>query len=129
MPDSRSSTALRQLSGLGREPDPPDRAWAIVTSERNGRLSLPAAACATLGASPGVAVRVAGICQRDALVLCVHGDGRPMTIDRRGRAYLPVAMREQTALLVGAQSDDSVVVITPATVLDRLGDVLAGGHR
>lgn len=130
MHDSRTSTALRQLSGLGRAPDPPGWAWAVVTPEHTGRLGLPTAACAALGASVAAAMRVAGFCQGDALVLRRAGAGRPMTVDRRGRVYLPAAMRHQdAALLVGAHRGNDVVVIVPVTVLERLGDVLAAGFR
>lgn len=130
MHDSRTSTALRQLSGLGREPDPPGWAWAVVTPERNGRLGLPAVACGALGASVGAAVRVVGICQGVALVLRRSGAGRPVTVDRRGRVYLPVGMRHvDTALLVGAHRGNDVVVIVAVTVLERLGDVLVAGFR
>jgi len=131
MHDARTSTALRQLSGLGRAPDPPGWAWAVVTPERTGRLGLPPAACAALGAGGAAAVRVVGFCQGDALVLCRSGAGRPVTVDRRGRVYLPVAMRndDDMALLVAAHRRNEVVVIVAVAVLERLGDVLAGGFR
>lgn len=102
MRDSRTSTALRQLSGLGRDPDPPGWAWAVVTPEHTGRLGLPPPACRALGGGAGAAVRVVGFCQGDALVLRRAGAGRSVTVDRRGRMYLPAAMRDDdTALLVG----------------------------
>lgn len=130
MSDSRTSTALRQLSGLGREPDPPGWVWAVVTPERTGRLGLPPAASAALGAGAGVAVRAAAVCHSDTLVVRRAGAGRAVTVDGRGRMYLPVAMRsEGPALLVGAHQADEVVVIVSVTVLERLGDVLAAGSR
>jgi hypothetical protein len=128
MRDSRTSTALRELSGLGREPDPAGWAWAVVTPERTGRLGLLIAAREALGAV-GTPVRAVGICDGDALVLGRAGAGRPVTVDLRGRLYLPVAMRDDTALLVGAHRANEVVVIVAVTVLERLGDVLAAGFR
>lgn len=130
MHEARTSTALRQLSGLGREPDPPGWTWAVISPERTGRLRLPTRAYSALGAQPGTAVRVVGLCQREALVLRRHGDTRPMTIDRRGRVYLPVAMRaDRSTLLVGVNGGEGTVVIVATTVLERLGDVPAGGLR
>jgi hypothetical protein len=57
------------------------------------------------------------------------GAGRPFTVDRGGRTYLPVAIRHtDTALLVGAHRTNEVVVIVEATVLER-SVVSTGGWR
>lgn len=75
-------------------------------------------------------MRVAGVCRHDALVLRRDGDTRPITIDRRGRMYLPVATQTTaTSMLVGGRTNDGVVVIVPTSALERLGDMLVGDPR
>ena len=53
MHDARTSTALRQLADLGRDPDPPGWHWGIARAEVTGRLVLPAEARAARGATTG----------------------------------------------------------------------------
>lgn len=128
MPDLRNSTALRQLTDLGPEPDPPDWAWAIAHLEPSGRLRLPTEASRSLGASPGASSAAWGICHPTVLVLRSTGSGRLLTIDGRGRLYVPAWLRRHdTHLVVGTQVATSTVVVALTSLLDALGDQLAGG--
>lgn len=54
-----------------------------------------------------------------------------MTIDGRGRLYVPVWLRRSPVpwLLVGTRAAASIVVVAPASVLDGLGDRLLDGAR
>lgn len=49
-----------------------------------------------------------------------------MTVDGRGRLYLPVWLRRHPGFLVGTHTapDDPAVVIVPASVFDAVGDQL-----
>ena len=48
-----------------------------------------------------------------------------MTIDGRGRIYLPVWMRRHPGLLIGARApDEPAVVMVPAAVVDAIADEL-----
>lgn len=51
-----------------------------------------------------------------------------MTVDGRGRLYVPVWLRRGhgTWLIVGTQAATSIVVVAPTSMLDALGDQLAG---
>jgi hypothetical protein len=52
MHDLRNSTALRQLTDLGHESDPPEWVWAVTRLEPSGRLLRPVDARDALGAGP-----------------------------------------------------------------------------
>jgi len=131
MPDLRSSTALRQLTDLGRDPDPPDWVWAVAPLEPSGRLLLPVEARDALGTGARGHGDAIGMCHGAALVLRSSGHGRPMAIDGRGRLYVPVWLRRSPlpCLLVGTHAAASVVVVAPASVLDGLGDQLVAEAR
>jgi bifunctional DNA-binding transcriptional regulator/antitoxin component of YhaV-PrlF toxin-antitoxin module len=133
MHDARTSTALRQLADLGRDPDPPRWHWAIARVEATGRLVLPAEARSALGATSGQPSAVRGGCNRVALVLRTDGAGAVIVVDRRGRLRLPVWLRRAAAgsgsLLVGTRHARPMVVIASTGVLDGLGDTLAGEPR
>jgi hypothetical protein len=61
------------------------------------------------------------------LVLDVgDGPGHPVTVDSRGRAYLPAWLRVP-AVLVATHPQDAAVLLVDATVLDPIGDQLL--HR
>lgn len=49
-----------------------------------------------------------------------------MTLDARGRIYLPVWLRRHPGFLIGthAASANPAVVIVPATMFDAVGDQL-----
>jgi hypothetical protein len=137
MHDARTSTALRQLADLGRDPDPPRWHWGIARVEATGRLVLPAEARTALGATNGQPSAVLGGCHRVALVLRSNGAGAgagaALAVDGRGRLRLPAWLRRASApsgsLLVGTSQGSPLVVVAPAGVLDGLGDVLAGESR
>lgn len=131
MHDSRTSTALRQLTDLGQDPDPSRWAWAIATPDHEGRLRLPAGALRAVGIERGQAVERSGLCHRVGLIVRSDGAGAPLVIDRRGRLTLPTVLRHLTdrALVVGADTDSALLVIAPTTALDGLGDLLTGGTR
>lgn len=61
-------------------------------------------------------------------MLRVEGRGRRITVDRRGRLYVPAWLRQgaRTWLLVGTQAAASIVVVAPRSLLDGLGDRLLG---
>jgi hypothetical protein len=126
MPDPRTSPALRRLAAIGRAPDPPSWTWAVVRLEPCGRLLLSPEARVVLGARPGDVLDVRGLCGPTALALQPAGRGRAITIDRRGRIYVPAWLRQRPSYLIGTRADPATVVIAPTTVLDDLGDDLAG---
>ncbi|HMJ74465.1 MAG TPA: hypothetical protein VK507_00745 [Iamia sp.] len=126
MPDPRTSPALRQLAAIGRDPDPLAWSWAVVRLELCGRLLLSPEARTTLGARPGHVLDVRGLCNTTALVLRAIGRGRTITVDRRGRIYVPMWLRRGPSYLIGARADSATVVLVPVTVLDALGDDLEG---
>jgi len=131
MRDPRLSTALRQLTDLGDEPEPPRWSWAIAGLEQTGRIRLPTTAQDVLEVGSGGSVR--GRSSRLALVLAKEAPGAAMAVDGRGRLYVPVWLRqaaaESRALLVGTHIDPAVVVVAGVGVLDGIGDLLAGGPR
>lgn len=131
MPDPRTSTALRQLTDLGRELEPSRWSWAVRTYEPGGRIRLPADARAAIGFRPGTPCEVSGRCQRVGLVI---GHDRPggarLTVDPWGRLMLPAWLRRgaERALLIGSDIEASVLVVAPASVLDSVGELLVGGR-
>ena len=131
MHDPRTSTALRQLTDLGADPDPSRWAWAIARVEGTGRIVLPTEARAALGAHAGERLAVAGVCNRVALVVRPDGAGAPLTVDGRGRLRVPAWLRrvDATMLLIGTHAAAATVLVAPTHVLDGLGDVLVGESR
>lgn len=127
----RNRTALRQLTDVGHEPDPSRWVWAVARLEPCGRLFLPEVTRAALGAGGPIGGEVRGLCHRTALVLQADGAGRSMTIDGRGRVYVPVWLRRgsTSGLLVGTHLATSIVVVAPTAVLDELADRLKGEAR
>ena len=118
MTDPRASSALAHLP---LDEAPPTRwAFAIVAPDPSGRVQLPSAALDALATGPGRA-RMAG-----GVLVLGRGDGagRPIGIDRRGRCYLPVWVR-QPAVLVATDAATGVVLVADAAVLDPIGDRLA----
>lgn len=102
--------------------------WIAASLEPSGRVLLRAEVRDALGATTGQATRVSGVARGEALVLrpAGAGRGRVMTVDRRGRIYLPVWLRRHPSLLIGSRTvGDRVVVIVPAAVLDSMGDQVA----
>ena len=72
--------------------------WSAAAPEPSGRLLVPAIARRVLGADAAEARVVSGIVRGDSLVLRPQVEGgRAMTIDGRGRVYLPVWMRRHPA--------------------------------
>ncbi|HET6953412.1 MAG TPA: hypothetical protein VFI47_23745 [Acidimicrobiales bacterium] len=133
MHDPRTRTALSHLADLGHTPEPPRWHWGIARLDPIGRIVLPGQAHAALGLTVEQPCLVQGVCYRVALVLRTCGGGAAVTVDGRGRLRLPAWLRRSGAasrsLPVGARCDAPLVVVAPTTVLDGLGDVLAGESR
>jgi len=101
--------------------------WSAAEPEPSGRLLLPSAARRALGADSVEAHAVSGVVRGDMLVLRPHhADGRSVTVDGRGRIYLPVWLRRHPGFLVGTHTtpDDAAVVVVPAFLFDAVGDQL-----
>ena len=101
--------------------------WAAAEPEPSGRLLLPPAARGALGIDGDRTTSVSGVVRGDTLVLRPqHADGRALTVDGRGRLYLPVWLRRHSGFLIGthATADDPAVVIVPASLFDAVGDQL-----
>ena len=101
--------------------------WAAAEPEPSGRLLLPSAARRCLGADSSDARSVSGVVRGDTLVLRPGaGNGRSMTVDGRGRIYLPVCLRRHPGFLIGTHilPADLAVVIVPAALFDAMGDQL-----
>ncbi len=132
MPDTRTSTALRQLSDLGREPEPSRWSWAVRNYEPGGRIRLPVGARTAIGHRRGERLVVHGLCQRVGLVIVADDDdGARLVIDPEGRLMLPAWLRRgaERSLLIGSDSDASTVLIAPVNVLDAVGELLIGRSR
>jgi len=127
----RTSTALRQLTDLGHEPDPPRWAWAVARLDAKGRVLLPPAARSALGVRLGDRTAVVGRCHRVAMVLQHDGGGAPMVVDNRGRLGVPAWLRRGpgASMVVGTRYDAPVVVLAPVATLDGLGDLLSGSSQ
>lgn len=121
-----SAAVLRRLADIGDlDPPPPRFSWSLVRVERTGRIPVPGPARAALGAAADTATRVAALTCGDVLVLRqLPAPGRALTIDARGRCYVPAWLRDHGELLVGASHLVATVLITPAETLDALGDRL-----
>jgi bifunctional DNA-binding transcriptional regulator/antitoxin component of YhaV-PrlF toxin-antitoxin module len=101
--------------------------WSGADPEPSGRLTLPTLARRLLVDDAGGAVEVSGVVRGDTLVLRPDLDaGRAMTVDGRGRLYLPVWLRRHAGFLVGTNHDADVVsvVVVPAVLFDAIGDRL-----
>ena len=101
--------------------------WSGADPEPSGRLTLPTVARRLLVGDAGGAVEVSGVVRGDTLVLRPDLDaGRAMTVDARGRLYLPVWLRRHAGFLVGTNHDADVVsvVVVPAVLFDAIGDRL-----
>ncbi len=103
--------------------------WAAVEPEPSGRLLLPVAARRVLGtdSDAGQPGAVSGTVRGDTLVLRPGtNSGLAMTLDGRGRIYLPVWLRRHAGFFIGthATADDPAVVIVPASLFDAVGDQL-----
>ena len=74
---------------------------------------------------------MSGVCHRDTFIVRGGGNGRRLTIDRRGRLYVPAWVRrgDIASLIVGTRNVDQTVVIIATSVLDHVGDDLIGGSR
>ncbi|MGH9212469.1 MAG: hypothetical protein ACRD2C_17605 [Acidimicrobiales bacterium] len=126
MHPQRTSTALRQLDDLGREPPPERWRWAVAKLQPIGRVALPPEARDAIGWSREETVVVRGRSRRLALVVRRDGPGAALGVDGRGRMYLPVWLRRGDAVLVGARVDATLVVIAPVGVLDGMGELVVG---
>ena len=131
MHNFRSSTALCQLADFSDAPVRSAWCWAVVALEPSGRLLLPGEARIALNSQAGVSVEVSGVCHRDTFIVRGGGNGRRLTIDRRGRLYVPAWVRrgDIASLIVGTRNVDQTVVIIATSVLDHVGDDLIGGSR
>lgn len=131
MPDTRTSTALRQLSDLGRDPAPPRWSWAVRNYELGGRVRLPAVARTAIGHRRGERREVRGICQRVGLVITAQGDGARLVVDPEGRLMVPAWLRRGTirSLLIGSDPAAFTLLIAPVNVLDAVGDLLVSRSR
>jgi len=70
---------------------------------------------------------VAGVVRGDTLVLRTDvAIGRAMTVDARGRIYVPQWLRRHPGILVGThiEGNAAAVVVVPATLFDAIGDRL-----
>jgi hypothetical protein len=103
--------------------------WSAAEPESSGRLLLSVAARRVLGTDadadqPGA---VSGTVRGDTLVLRPGtNSGRAMTLDGRGRIYLPVWLRRHAGFFIGTHTipDDPAVAVVPAALFDSIGDQL-----
>ena len=126
-PRTPPPAVLPDLTGPPIE-DSPWR-WSGTEPEPSGRLTLPPAARRALVGHGAGAVEVAGVVRGDTLVLRAGSvAGRTMTIDARGRIYLPVWLRRHASFLIGTNHHDAAdgvaVVVVPAVLFDAIGDRL-----
>ncbi len=101
--------------------------WSAAEPEPSGRLQLPPVARRALVGEASTGLAVSGVVRGDTLVLRSEPTaGRSMTVDGRGRIYLPVWLRRHPGFLIGAHADgdDASVVVVPAVLFDAIGDRL-----
>ena len=101
--------------------------WSAAEPEPSGRLLLPRAARRALGIDGDRTTSVSGVVRGDTLALRPPpAAGRSMTVDGRGRIYLPVWLRRHPGFLIGSHDDptDVAVVVVPAVLFDAVGDRL-----
>ena len=104
--------------------------FAIVALERNGRVTLPAAArhaldeCASLRA----------VARGEIVLVGPGAAGRPVTIDGRGRLVVPCWLRGAAepagSLLVGTRAMrdvEPIALLAPPRLLAGFADALVGG--
>ena len=127
MHDPRTSPALRTLAHLTGDPPPARWSWSVRRLDSAGRLCLTRSALAVLGPGPWRARwhHLALLVETDT-----SGQGPRATVDDRGRLTVPIWLRQRGRdVLVGLDHDQPGLLVAPAEVLDRLGDVLAGRSR
>lgn len=126
MHDPRTSTALRTLADLTGDPPPRRWSWSVGRLDAGGRLCLGRQTATALGNGPW---RLRW--QHLALVVAPGlDDGRIAEVDDRGRLQVPAWLRQRGRdVLVGLDAEGPVLLVAPADVLDRFGDVLAGRVR
>jgi hypothetical protein len=124
MHDPRTSTALRTIVDLTAGPPPSRWRWSIARLDDAGRVSLGPRAVDVIGSRP---LRLRW--HRLALLLDPPKDEEELTVlpDRRGRLLVPTWLRERGPhLLIGVDHEGPRILVAPAEVLDRFGDVLVG---
>lgn len=70
---------------------------------------------------------MSGLVRGGTLVLRPHADSRrAVTVDGRGRIYLPVWLRRHPSFPIGTHTDpdQQTVVVVPAALFDAIGDRL-----
>ena len=126
MHDPRTSPALRTLADLTSEPVPRRWSWSVRRLDDAGRLSLTRPTLTALGPSPWRLLwhHLAVVVEPDP-----SGGGPAAVVDNRGRLTVPVWLRHRSRdLLVGFDHERTVLLVAPIEVLDRFGEVLAGGR-
>lgn len=101
--------------------------WSRADPEPSGRLTLPPVARRALVGDADGAAAVAGVVSGDTLVLRTDvAIGCVMTVDARGRIYVPQWLRRHPGFLVGThvEGNAAAVVVVPATLFDAIGDRL-----
>lgn len=124
-PRTPPSAALPDLTGPPVTTSP--WRWTAAEREATGRLQLPTAARQVLVGDAVGAHEVSAVVRGDTLVLRTDADGgRAMTLDARGRIYLPQWLRRHPSFLIGTHqgADDIAVVVVPAVLFDAIGDRL-----
>jgi len=125
---NRPRTPPAALPDLTGPPLPASRwQWSAAEPEPSGRLLLPPVARRVLGSESASPQVVSGSVRGDTLVIRPeHAESPAMTLDARGRIYLPVWLRRHPGFLIGthAAGADPAVVIVPATLFDAVGDQL-----
>ncbi len=103
--------------------------FAIVTIERSGRVTLPAAARVAIEDRASLRLSSLG---EVALLRC-GGGGRPVSIDERGRVVVPCWLRDaadpEGSLLVGTgveHDSEPVVLLAPPRLLCGFADAMVG---
>lgn len=124
-PRTPPAPVLPDLTGPPIETSP--WRWSGADPEPSGRLTLPPVARRALVGDAADGREVTGVVRGDTLVLRADLDvGRAMTVDPRGRLYLPFWLRRHAGFLVGTHhdADGTAVVVVPAVLFDAIGDRL-----